>query len=121
MLNFGTDNIHGFKVGSDGTLTDIDGSTRALSGSGVVAPQISFTPNGNWLLVTEKATNNISSFKVKADGSVDADIVTPSTGQTPFGFDFGRDDIMVVSNAAGGARRSRLCNFLSHRCEWSFA
>jgi 6-phosphogluconolactonase (cycloisomerase 2 family) len=103
VLNFGSDNIHGFRVGSDGTLTDIDGSTMPLSGNAVVAPQIAFTPNGNWLIVTEKATNNISSFKVKSDGSVASDQVTASTGQTPFGFDFGRDDVMVVSNAAGGA------------------
>ncbi len=103
VLNFGTDNIHGFWVGGDGSLTHIDGSTKSLSGTGVVPPQISFTPNGNWLIVTEKATNNISSFKLKTDGSVWPDIVTASTGETPFGFNFGRDDFMVVSNAAGGA------------------
>ena len=103
VLNFGSDNIHGFHVGANGSLTDIVGSTRSLSGTAVVAPQIAFTPNGNWLIVTEKATNNISSFKVKLDGSVAPDQVTASTGQTPFGFDFGRDEAMVVSNAAGGA------------------
>src|SRR5579863_250254 len=103
VLNFGSDNIHGFRVGSDGSLTDISGSTKPLSGTAVVAPQISFTPNGNWLIVTEKATNRISSFKVESDGSVASDLATSSTGQTPFGFDFGRDDAMVVSNAAGGA------------------
>ena len=103
VLNFGTDNIHGFRVGSGGSLAHIDGSTKSLSGTGVVAPQIAFTPNGNWLIVTEKATNKISSFKVKFDGSVASDIATNSTGQTPFGFDFGRDDAIVVSNAAGGA------------------
>src|SRR4051794_1659456 len=62
VLNSGTDNIHGFHVGSDGSLSDIDGSTMSLSGMAVVAPQIAFTPNGNWLIVTEKATNKISSF-----------------------------------------------------------
>lgn len=103
VLNFASDNIHGFRIGSEGSLTHIDGSTKPLSGTAVVAPQIAFTPNGNWLLVTEKATNKISSFKVKGDGSVANDQATASTGQTPFGFDFGRDDIMVVSNAAGGA------------------
>ena len=103
VLNFASDNIHGFWVGGDGSLTHVDGSTQPLSGTGVVPPQISFTPNGNWVIVTEKATNNISSFKVKADGSVWPPTVTASTGMTPFGFDFGRDGFMVVSNAAGGA------------------
>jgi 6-phosphogluconolactonase len=103
VLNFGTDNIHGFLIGSGGVLTHIEGSTKQLSGSGVVAPQISFTPNGNWILVTEKATNKISSFKLKGDGSVEDDVATASTGETPFGFDFGREGAMIVSNAAGGA------------------
>ncbi len=103
VLNFASDNIHGFKVEEGGILKHIDGSTKPLSGTGVVPPQISFTPNGDWLIVTEKATNKISSFKLKNDGSVWSDVVTASTGQTPFGFDFGRDDFMIVSNAAGGA------------------
>ncbi len=103
VLNFDSDNIHGFRIGEGGTLMHIPGSTQPLSGTGVVPPQISFTPNGNWLIVTEKATNKISSFRVKNDGSVSPDIATASTGMTPFGFDFGRDDFMIVSNAAGGA------------------
>jgi len=102
VLNYSSDNIHGFKVGDGGTLDPIENSTQSLSGTGVAPPQITFTPNGDWLIVTEKATNKISSFKVKHDGSVGPDLVTASTGQTPFGFDFGRDDILIVSNAAGG-------------------
>lgn len=103
VLNTGSDNIHGFLVREDGSLTDIDGSTQSLSGTGVVAPQISFTPNGDQLIVTEKATNKISSFKVRSNGSVWQDVVTASTGQTPFGFEFSRDRFMIVSNATGGA------------------
>ncbi len=103
VLNFDSDNIHGFRIGAGGTLTDIVGSTRSLSGTGVVPPQISFTPDGRWLIVTEKATNKISSFKLGIAGSVAPDVVTASTGETPFGFNFGRDDYMIVSNAAGGA------------------
>jgi len=93
VLNFDSDNIHGFRVGEGGTLTHIEGSTRPLSGTGVIPPQISFTPNGNWLLITEKATNNISSFKVGIDGSVSPDVVTASTGQTPFGLIYRRADM----------------------------
>ncbi len=103
VLNFGSDNIHGFTIGEGGKLTSIKGSAQSLSGKGTVAPQISFTPNGDWLFVTEKATNNISAFKVKNNGSVWPAIITHSIGQTPFGFDFARDRFMVVSNAAGGA------------------
>ncbi len=102
VLDRGSDNIEGFKIGNGGKLTPIAGSVEALSSTGVDAPQISFTPNGNWLVVTEKATNIIGSFKVKNDGSVNAGKFTASVGQTPFGFDFARNFI-IVSDAAGGA------------------
>ena len=103
VLNTGSDNIHGFRIDEDGRLTHIEGSTQSLSGAGVNAPQISFTPNGNWLIVTEKATNRLVSFKLKNNGAVWPAIVTASAGATPFGFEFARDNFMVVSNAAGGA------------------
>ncbi len=103
VLNRGTDNIHGFWIGTNGTLTDIDGSTKSLSGHAVDAPQISFTPYGDWIVVTEKATNIIGTFKINNDGSAAHGIFTPSVGTTPFGFAFSRNKFMVVSNAAGGA------------------
>ncbi|MGH2649558.1 MAG: lactonase family protein [Ginsengibacter sp.] len=103
VLNHGSDNIHGFWIGSGGTLTNIQGSTQSLSATSVDAPQISFTPNGDWIVVTEKATNIISTFRVKNNGSVNPGIFTPSVGQTPFGFDFSRNRFMIVSNAVGGA------------------
>jgi len=103
VLNTGSDSIQGFRVREDGSFWAIEGSKQALSGAGVGGAEISFTPNGDWLLVTEKATNNISAFRVKSDGSVWPDAVTPSTGQTPYGFDFARDRFAIVSDAAGGA------------------
>ena len=104
VLNRGSDNIHGFWVSKDGMLKQIEGSTRALSGKGVDAPQISFSPKGDLLLVTEKATNMIGSFKVKNNTAASTGEFHPSVGNTPFGFDFARDHFMIVSNAEmGGA------------------
>ena len=103
VLNTGSDNIHGFRVGNNGELYHIQGSTKSLSGTGTDAPQILFTPDGDRLIVTEKATNNLLTFKIKNDGSVHEAIITSSTGMTPFGFAFSRSEFMVVSNAAGGA------------------
>jgi 6-phosphogluconolactonase len=102
VLNRGSDNIHGLRIGQGGTLSQIEGSTKLLSGTAVDAPQISFTPNGDRIVVTEKATNTISTFRVKNNGSIDNGVFTPSKGVTPFGFDFSRDKFLVVSNASGG-------------------
>ena len=101
VLNHGSDNIHGFWIGNDGMLTDINNSTKPLSGSGVDAPQISFTPDGNFLVVPEKATNIIGTFKMMGNGSPASGIFNPSVGNTPYGFGFSRN-YLVISNAEMG-------------------
>lgn len=103
VLNNKSDNIQGFWIGAGGTLTPIEGSNQHLSASAVDAPQISFSPNGDWVIVTEKGTNIIGTFKVKNNGAVSNGIFTASVGATPFGFEFSRGRFMIVSNAAGGA------------------
>ena len=64
--------------------------------------QIEFSPNGDVLVVTEKATNLIDTYAVE-DG-VASDVTThPSSGVTPFGFDFTKRGTLIVSEAVGGA------------------
>jgi 6-phosphogluconolactonase len=55
------------------------------------------------LLVTEKATNKLTSYRVRRDGRIDAPVVTASAGVTPFGFAFDRRGHALVSEAFGGA------------------
>jgi len=104
VLNAGGDgNISGFSVGADGALTRIAGSTRGLSGSSVGPAQVSFSPNGDWLIVTEKTTSRLDVYAVGSDGVASAAITTPSAGGTPFGFAFSHRDELFVSEAAGSA------------------
>ena len=103
VVNAGSDNIKGLQIGAGGTLTDIAGSMQSLSTTGAGAAQISFSPNGDYLYVTEKATNMITTFHVNGSGVAGAGTSAASVGQTPFGFEFARNNYMIVSNAAGGA------------------
>ena len=103
VVNAGSDNISGFRVGNGGSLTAIAGSVKSLSATGTGPAQISFSPNGHFLYVTEKATNKITTFPVDIHGVAGAGSSIASTGQTPFGFDIARDKYLIVSNAAGGA------------------
>lgn len=66
-------NISGFLVG-DRTLTPIPGSTRPLSAAAVSAPEISFTPSGDVLVVTEEATNLIDTYNIGRDGRADGPV-----------------------------------------------
>lgn len=62
MLNnggSGLGNITGFRLARNSSLVAIAGSTRTLSAPGSDPAQVSFTPDGDSLVVTEKATNRI--------------------------------------------------------------
>jgi 6-phosphogluconolactonase len=94
-------NIAGFLV-FRGELIPLPGSSRPLSTASPDAPQIEFTPDGRVLVVTEKATNRITTYRV-AFGFASGPFAQPSAGQTPFGFAFDRRGHLIVSEAFGGA------------------
>jgi 6-phosphogluconolactonase len=99
VLNNVSSDINGYVVGNGGTMTPIAGSNLPLSSAMADAAQIAFSPNGDYLYVTERMTNKITSFEVDAAGLATADASITSTGNTPFGFCHARDNYMVVSNA----------------------
>jgi 6-phosphogluconolactonase (cycloisomerase 2 family) len=99
----GAGNISGFSVGRDGALAPIGGSTRTLSGSAAGPAQVSFSPNGRWLVVTEKSTSRLDVFAVGPEGVASSVTTTASAGGTPFGFAFGHGGEVFVSEAAGSA------------------
>lgn len=99
----GAGNISGFSISPSGDLSSIAGSTRPLSSGASGPAQVSFAPGGRWLVVTEKATNVISSYAVDQNGVATGPTVTPSSGATPFGFGFTNSGTLVVSEAFGGA------------------
>jgi len=99
----GAGNIQGFHVSPAGALTAIAGSNRPLSSASAGPAQIGFTPDGDALIVTEKATNTLSLYRVGADGAASGPETHASSGATPFGFGFDQTRTLVVSEAFGGA------------------
>jgi 6-phosphogluconolactonase (cycloisomerase 2 family) len=103
VLNAGGDgSIVGFSV-QRGDLELLPDSARALSGSATAPAQVSFTPDGDQLVVTERATQRIDLYAVGSDGYATGPTVVASSGVTPFGFAFDNKDHLVVSEAFGGA------------------
>ena len=99
----GAGNVSGFR-NVRGTLVPIADSTRALSAaSGTGVAQVGFNPDGDVLVVTEKATDKLTSYRVREGGQIGAPVVTASSGITPFGFAFDRRGTLLVSEAFGGA------------------
>jgi len=115
VLNSGgaSPNITGFRITPEAhqakLLAPIPGSTQFLPDSSAAAAEISFTPDGGSLLVTEPAVNQIVSFTVGSGGhaapagtfSASGAGSSASAGGGPFGLAFSRD-IAVTANTASG-------------------
>ena len=102
VVNSGSDNIAGFRLHSGGKLITVAGSTQSLSGTGVGPAQIGFDRNGALLVVTEKNTNLITTFRIGPGGAAMPGQSMPSSGMTPYGFAFSRRNQLFVSEAFGG-------------------
>jgi 6-phosphogluconolactonase len=99
----GAGNVAGFR-NVHGDLRPIPGGTRGLSAAGGTGPaQVGFSDDGDALVVTEKSTNRLTTYRVRSDGSLGSPIATASPGQTPFGFAFNRRNRLLVTEAVGGA------------------
>ncbi len=104
VLNSGTpNNITGFLMGTGPVLAQIYNSTRTLSADSTTPPQVGISPDGTYVVVTEKDTNLIDLFRLGTNGYPGALVTQPSNGMTPFGFAFGRNGRIFVSEAFGGA------------------
>jgi 6-phosphogluconolactonase len=102
VLNNGTPNLCGFKF-EDGQLAPLEGSERNLSSADADPAQIAFTVDGSALVVTERGTDSVSSYRVDEDGYAEGPSSIKSSGQTPYGFDFTPTGTLVVTEAFGGA------------------
>lgn len=113
--------VTGFTVTPGGDLSPINGSTRRLSGereSGCA--QVSFTPDGSSLIVTERLaqprslnqqTNDnerlddegvIDAYVVKRNGKLRKARVVDATGQGPFGFTFLKNGALLTTEQFDG-------------------
>jgi 6-phosphogluconolactonase len=98
----GTPNITGFMLNHWGHLAPIPSSTRMLAG--VLAAQIGFDPQGDVLVVTDRASNNLIVFPVAEDGApTPGPVLTASHGAGPFAFAFSGPRQLLVAEVSSNA------------------
>jgi len=104
----GTPNISGFVIDPvGGRLVPLPDSQRPLAGGTLAAPgEISFGADGSVLLVSEKGTKLIDTYRVDFRGYASGPISHPSSGVTPFGFSVTNRGYAIVSEAGSGAASS---------------
>jgi 6-phosphogluconolactonase (cycloisomerase 2 family) len=97
------DNISGFRFTGGGVLVPIPNSTRFIAESPTAPAQIGFNKSGTVLLITEKATNMLTTFVMQPNGRpAERPLKRPSAVPTPFGFTFGDRDYVFITEANGG-------------------
>jgi 6-phosphogluconolactonase len=107
----GSSSVVGFNF-NNGKLVRIPNSLRFLSGNAVASGSVAFSPDGQFLIVTEKATNNLDVFKVLSDGSLSQATITKSVGPGAFSAGFTRNDVAVVSETGpGGPNLSAISSY----------
>ncbi|HYA01186.1 MAG TPA: beta-propeller fold lactonase family protein [Candidatus Binatia bacterium] len=107
VLDAGSSSISGLRLG-DGGLSPLTGpgDTASLSREASSPEQISFTPDGRRVIVTEKGSDTIDTFEVSGDGNLGEAVATTATGAGPYGFDFDSRGRPIVSDAAEDAATS---------------
>ena len=98
----GSSSVVGFRL-HHGELTPIENSLRFLSTNTSGAASLAFSPNGQFLAVTERLTNSIDVFLVQSDGSLSPIVVNSSVGPGVFSLTFAPNGTVIVSEtgAAG--------------------
>jgi len=109
----GSSGITGFHLDRGGKLSLIANSTAFLTTANSGAASLSFSPDGHFLLVTEKITNNIDAFPIQTDGTLGSIVASPSIGPGAFAVLFTSNGIALVSETGptGGTNASAISSY----------
>lgn len=123
VLNTGApNNISGFTLDAHGQLTSLHGARRPLSQPDALPAQVQFSPDGNTLVVTERNTGLIDTFRISHAGRPSGVMPHPGSGIGPFGFAFRSDGVFVVTESFDGAPALAAASSYSlagpHRFQW---
>jgi 6-phosphogluconolactonase len=114
VLNVGgSSNVVGFAVSADGQLRQIPNSIRFLTTNNSEGASLAFSPNGQFLAVTERATNNIDVSQVLADGTLAPIVVNTDSQPGAFSVTFAPNGAALVSETgpAGGSDASTISSY----------
>jgi 6-phosphogluconolactonase len=94
----GNGSVTGFRILGNGQLHPVPKSTSYLSDSASAPTDVVLSPNRQFLIVLESATNKIDVFHVFPNGTLSNPVVTNSAGTTPFAAVFAANGTLIVGN-----------------------
>lgn len=114
VLNVGgSSNVVGFVLHDGGRLQLIPNSIRFLTTNNSEAASVTFSPDGRFLLVSERATNNIDVFPVRGDGTLGPIVVNTDLAPGTFAATFAPNGAALISETgpAGGNNASTISSY----------
>jgi 6-phosphogluconolactonase len=100
VLNTEAPSLAGFRI-REGGLVAV-GNTSLPEASDPA--QVGFTPDGSGIVVTNRGTDSITLYPVDDSGRLGQPVENPSSGPTPYGFAFGDNGTLVVTEAFGAQK-----------------
>jgi 6-phosphogluconolactonase (cycloisomerase 2 family) len=109
----GPGSVVGFHLDFGGQLKEIKNSTQFLTGTTSGGASLSFSPDGQFLLVSERVANNLDAFHVEADGTLSPIIVNANPAPGTFTVNYAPNNFAIVSEtgAAGGNDASAISSY----------
>lgn len=109
----GAGTVVGFQLAGNGKLNRIRKSSAFLSANATGGASITISPDGQFLVVTERLANKIDAFRIKPDGTLTPIVVSDSPAAGTFSATFAPEGNLIVSETgvAGVANGSAISSY----------
>lgn len=109
----GAGSVVGFRLDLGAQLRPIKNATAFLTANVTGGASIALSPDGRFLLVTERIANSIDAFRVNPDGTLGPIVVNPNPAPGTFSVAFAPDGKAVVSETgvAGASNASAISSY----------
>jgi len=110
----GAGSVVGFHLEFGGQMRPIKDATSFLTGNTTAGASVAFSPDGQFLLVTERLANTIDVFRVKPDGTLAPIVVNPNPAPGTFSVAFTPNGNAIVSEtgAADATNGSAISSYI---------
>ena len=106
----GSSSVTGFEF-FDGHLAPLPQSQQFLSANGANPGSVAFSPDGKFLLTTEKTSNKVDVFGVEPNGTLSAVTANASAGPGAFAVNVAPNGTVVVSETGSGGTTAAISSY----------
>jgi 6-phosphogluconolactonase len=109
----GAGSLVGFRLDNGGRLDQIKNSTAFLTGTTTGGASLAFSPDGQFLVVTERVANNVDVFHIQPDGTLSPIVVNANPAPGTFSVAFAPEGVAIVSETgpAGATNGSAISSY----------